>query len=213
MAFDFRKEYKEFYLPALEPALVDIPEMRFVAVRGKGDPNAERSAYQAALNVLYAVAYTVKMSYKGDHRIDGFFEYVVPPLEGFWWMDGMEGMDYAQKDRLCWISAIRLPDFVGKADFIWAVEEAARKKRADLSAAEYFSYREGLCVQCMHIGPFDDEPATICRMDVYAKAQGYETDISDTRFHHEIYLTDVRKSEPAKWRTVVRHPLRKAADR
>jgi hypothetical protein len=193
MAFDFRKEYKEFYLPALKPALVDIPEMRFVAVRGKGDPNAENGAYQAALNVLYGVAYTVKMSYKGDH------------------MDGMEGMDYSQKSRFCWISAIRLPDFVGKADFDWAVGEAARKKRADFSAAEYFSYREGLCVQCMHIGPFDDEPATIRRMDEYAKAQGYETDISDTRFHHEIYLTDVRKSESAKWKTVVRHPVRKAA--
>ena len=210
MAFDFKKEYKEFYLPKNQPAIVDVPAMNYVAVRGQGDPNAPGGAYQRAMAVLYAVAYTLKMSHKGDHRIEGFFEYVVPPLEGFWWQEGVDGVDYAAKAAFRWISAIRLPDFVTRADFDWAVAEAARKKQLDCSAAEMLTLREGLCVQMMHLGPFDDEPASVALMDAYIAAQGYVSDFSAERLHHEIYLSDARKVPPEKWKTVIRHPVRKA---
>lgn len=208
MAFDYKKEYKEFYLPKNTPALVDVPPMNFIAVRGKGDPNEEGGEYKAAMSMLYGIAFTVKMSKLGDHRIDGYFDYVVPPLEGFWWQEGAAGIDYAHKERYCWVSLIRLPDFVTKADFDWAVAEATKKKKADFSKAEFFTYREGLCVQCMHVGPYDDEPATVARMDAYIKSLGYETDITDTRFHHEIYLSDARKVAPEKRKTVLRLPVK-----
>ena len=209
MAFDFKKEFKEFYLPKSKPSIVDVPKMNFVAVHGTGDPNEEGGAYQDALNVLYGVAYTLKMSHKTDRRIEGFFEYVVPPLEGFWWQEGVRGVDYGDKSSFCWISCIRLPDFVTEEDFDWAIEVATVKKKADFSSARFETIEEGLCVQCMHVGPYDDEPATVALMDVFASENGYELDLSDTRRHHEIYLSDARKVAPDKLKTVIRHPVRK----
>ncbi len=209
MAFDFKKEYKEFYLPANKPGIVSVPSMNYIAVRGKGDPNEENGAYKQSIGLLYGIAYTIKMSRKGDHQIDGYFDYVVPPLEGFWWQDGLSGIDYAHKENFRWISVIRLPDFVTEADFEWAVAEAERKKKEDFSGAEFWTYGEGLCVQCMHLGPYDDEPETVARMHAYMEQQGYALDITDQRMHHEIYLSDARKVEPEKLKTVIRHPVRK----
>lgn len=208
MAFDFKKEYKEFYMPPRKPSIVRVPAMNYVAVRGKGNPNEEDGAYQRAMQVLYGIAYTIKMSKKGDHRIEGYFDYVVPPLEGFWWIDGLAGMDYARKDDFSWISCIRLPDFVRKEDFDWAVAEATRKKKHDFGSAEFLTIEEGLCVQCMHVGPYDDEPATVDTMHAFAEEQGYALDLTDERRHHEIYLSDARRTAPQKLRTVVRHPIR-----
>ena len=210
MAFDYKKEYKEFYMPPKTPTVVTVPPMHYLAVRGQGDPNAADGAYQQAIGMLYAVAYTVKMSKKGSRQIEGYFDYVVPPLEGFWWQDGIQGADYAHKESFRWIALIRLPDFVTRADFDWAVSEAAAKKKTDLSAVEFLTYDEGLCVQCMHIGPFDDEPQTVRLMHGYIEQQGYALDITDERFRHEIYLSDARKTAPEKLKTVIRHPIKKA---
>ena len=210
MAFDFKKEYREFYLPKNKPEIVTVPKANYIAVRGTGDPNEEGGAYKAAVGVLYAVAYTLKMSKMGDHRIEGYFDYVVPPLEGFWWQDGIDGVDYTNKALFHWISVIRLPDFVTKADFDWAVAEATRKKKLDCSKAELLTLEEGLCVQIMHLGPFDDEPATVALMDEFLVKNGYENDFSDGRLHHEIYLSDARKVAKEKWKTIVRHPVKKA---
>ena len=209
MAFDFKKEYKEFYLPPERPEIVTVPRANYIAVRGRGDTNAPDGEYQRAIGVLYAVAYTLKMSYKTDHRIEGFFEYVVPPLEGFWWQEGVSGMDYKNKAALQWLSVIRLPDFVTETDFAWAVETASRKKKLDCSAAAFLTVEEGLCVQIMHVGPFDDEPRSVALMDAYLRENGYENDLSAERLHHEIYLSDARKAAPEKWRTVIRHPIRR----
>ncbi len=208
MPFDFKKEYKEFYMPKNKPQIVTIPKMNYIAVRGKGDPNEEGGAYQQAISVLYAVAYTLKMSYKTDHRIEGFFEYVVPPLEGFWWQDGAAGVDYANKDNFNWISVIRLPDFVTEQDFAWAAETAAKKKKLDCSKAEFLTMEEGLCVQIMHHGSYDSEPETVALMDAYLAENGYVNDFSEDRLHHEIYLSDPRKAAPKKWKTVIRHPIK-----
>lgn len=207
-AFDYKKEYQEFYLPKCEPEIVTIPPINYIAVRGQGDPNQKGGAYQQAVGVLYAVAYTLKMSYKGPHKIEGFFEYVVPPLEGFWWQKNIRGIDDSRKDLFNWISVIRLPDFVTKRDFEWAVAEASGKKKLDCSSAEFISINEGLCVQIMHIGPFDEEPATVAVMDRYLQENGYVNDITNDRMHHEIYLSDARKVEPSKWKTVIRHPIK-----
>lgn len=212
MAFDFKKEYKEFYMPKNKPEIVTVPAMNYIAVRGKGDPNEKDGAYQKAIGILYAIAYTIKMSYKGSHKIDGFFEYVVPPLEGFWWQENVKGIDYSSKASFNWISVIRLPDFVTYDDFSWAVQEATCKKKLDCSAAEFYTVEEGLCVQIMHHGPFDDEPATVAIMDEYLKNNGYENDINDVRMHHEIYLSDARKTAPEKWKTVIRHPIKNSID-
>lgn len=212
MAFDFKKEYKEFYMPGNQPEIVIVPAANYVAVRGKGDPNQEGGVYQKALGILYAVAYTIRMSYKGSHKIEGFFEYVVPPLEGFWWQDNVAGVDYANKDTFNWISVIRLPEFVTKEDFDWAVAEAGKKKKMDCSPAEYLTVDEGLCVQIMHIGPFDDEPATVAIMDEYLVENGYMNDMTDRRLHHEIYLSDTRKVQPSKWKTVIRHPIKETCN-
>ena len=212
MAFDYKKEYKEFYMPKNKPSIVDVPKMNYIAVRGKGNPNDEDGEYKQAIGLLYGIAYTIKMSKKTEHQINGFFDYVVPPLEGFWWQEGINGIDYSHKEDFCWISLIRLPDFVTKADFDWAVEEATRKKKTDFSKVEFLTYQEGLCVQCMHIGSYDNEPATVELMDSYAQENGYVTDISATRYHHEIYLSDARKVAPEKLKTVIRHPIRKADD-
>lgn len=208
MAFDFKKEYKQFYMPKNKPEMVMVPPINYIAVQGTGNPNEEGGAYQQAVGILYAVAYTLKMSYKGTHKIDGFFEYVVPPLEGFWWQEDVNGVDYSDKSSFNWISVIRLPDFVKKDDFDWAVQEAARKKKLDCSSAEYLTIDEGLCVQMMHYGVYDDEPATVAIMDEYLSANGYENDFSDRRLHHEIYLSDPRKTEASKQKTVIRHPVK-----
>lgn len=210
MAFDFKKEYKEFYLPKDTPSIVTVPSMNYLAVRGQGDPNEEGGAYQRAIGLLYGVAYTIKMSKKGDHRIKGYFDYVVPPLEGFWRQEGVLGIDYAHKETFQWISVIRLPDFVTRADFDWAIREATNKKKTDFSKVKFWTYEEGLCVQCMHIGPYDDEPATVERMHRCMEEQGYTLDINDRRLHHEIYLSDARKTAPEKLKTVIRHPIKRA---
>ena len=209
MAFDFKKAYQEFYMPKNKLEIVKIPPMNYVAVRGKGNPNVEGGDYQQAIGILYAVAYTLKMSYKTDYKIEGFFEYVVPPLEGFWWQDNIKGIDYSNKDTFNWISVIRLPDFITEKDFAWAVQTATKKKKVDCSPAEFLTIDEGLCVQIMHQGSFDSEPATIALMEDYLKDQGYENDINEQRLHHEIYMSDARKVAPEKWKTVIRHPIKK----
>jgi len=230
MAFDFKKEYKEFYLPKDKPDIVKVPSMNYIAVRGEGDPNQEDGDYKKAIGLLYGIAFTIKMSKKGDHQIDGYFDFVVPPLEGFWWQaerypldailqsdrvgrrEGMIGIDYAHKEDFHWISVIRLPDFVTKNDFRWAIEEATKKKKLDFSKVEFLTVEEGLCVQCMHIGSYDDEPITVAMMHEFMERQGYELDITDKRLHHEIYLSDARKVAPEKLKTVIRHPIKPKGD-
>ena len=209
MAFDFKKEYKEFYLPKQKPEIIEVPKMNYIAVRGKGNPNAEGGEYQKAMEILYSLAYTIKMSYKTDYKIKGFFEYVVPPLEGFWWQENVDGIDYEDKDSFNWISCIRLPDFVEKEDFDWAVKTAEEKKRKDFSSAEFLTVEEGLCVQIMHIGSFDNEPESVAVMDKFIEEKGYVCDINEKRLHHEIYLSDARKVPQEKWKTVIRHPIKK----
>lgn len=209
MAFDYKKEYKEFYMPKNKPSIVKVPKMNFIAVRGKGNPNEENGDYQNTIGLLYGIAFTIKMSYKGSYKIDGYFEYVVPPLEGFWWQEGVEGVDYSNKDKFEFISLIRLPDFVTKKDFDWAIAEATKKKKQDFSRVEFFTYDEGECVQCMHIGSYDDEPTTVELMHNFANVEGYEIDITNTRYHHEIYLSDPRRCEESKLKTVIRHPIKK----
>ncbi len=209
MAFDYKKEYKEFYLPKNKPSIVIVPKMNYIAVRGKGNPNEEGSEYKESIELLYPIAFTIKMSYKSEHKIDGYFSYVVPPLEGFWWQDEVGKLDYSRKDDMKFISIIRLPDFVTKEDFDWAVEEATKKKKHDFSKVEFLTYDEGECVQCMHIGSYDDEPKTIEIMEEYAQNNGYELDINDTRFHHEIYLSDPRRCSVDKLKTVIRHPIKR----
>ena len=208
MAFDFKKEYKEFYMPKGKPNIVTVPTMNYIAVRGIGDPNDEGGEYKRAIGLLYSIAFTIKMSKKLDHQIDGFFDYVVPPLEGFWWQDGVIGIDYSNKASFHWTSVIRLPDFVTKKDFEWAIKEATLKKKQDFSKVEFFTYDEGLCVQCMHIGPFDNEPKTVQLMHDFIEKNGYELDITDKRLHHEIYLSDARKVSPDRLKTVIRHPIK-----
>ena len=210
MAFDFKKEYKDLYRPKTTPSIVEVPKMHFLAVQGTGNPNEEDGEYKQAVGLLYAIAYTLKMSYKTDRQIHGFYEYVVPPLEGFWWQPGINGVDSNDKSSFNWISVIRVPEFVGRADFDWAVEMATKKKGLDFGSVEFIELEEGLCVQCMHIGPYDSEPETVARMHEFAATQGYVQDFSDTRRHHEIYLSDPRKCDPAKIKTVTRHPIRKA---
>ena len=209
MAFDYKKEYREFYLQKAKPSIVTVPPMNYIAVRGEGDPNAEGGAYQRAIGLLYGVAFTIKMSKQGDRRIEGYFDFVVPPLEGFWWQEGVAGVDYTRKADFRFISVIRLPDFVTEADFDWAVSEATRKKNADFSPVEFFRYDEGLCVQCLHVGPYDDEPRTVALMHEFMAAGGYVLDITGARMHHEIYLSDARKTAPEKLKTVIRHPIRR----
>lgn len=208
MAFDFKKEYKEFYMPKHKSEIITVPPVNYIAVRGKGNPNEEGGAYQQALGILYAVAYTLKMSYKTDYKMEGFFEYVVPPLEGFWWQDNVEGVDYSDKSSFQWISAIRLPDFVTKKDLDWAKETAEKKKKLECSSAEFLTIEEGLCVQMMHLGAFDDEPASVAVMDKFIQENGYVNDMNSKRLHHEIYMTDARKTAPEKWKTVIRHPIK-----
>lgn len=212
MSFDYKKEYKEFYMPKNKPGIVEIPSMNYIAVRGKGNPNEEESDYKKSIGLLYGIAFTIKMSKKGNHQIEGYFDYVVPPLEGFWWQENTADIDYSRKEDFHFISVIRLPDFVTKADFEWAIQEASRKKKEDFSKVEFLTYNEGLCVQCMHIGSYDDEPETIQRMNDFLAEQGYETDITDKRLHHEIYLSDARRVAPDRLKTVIRHPIKKGGE-
>ena len=209
MAFDFKKEYKEFYMPGTAPSIVTVPSVNYIAVRGKGDPNIEDGEYKKAIGLLYVIAFTIKMSKKGDRRIEGYYDYVVPPLEGFWWQEGVAGIDYSRKEDFNWISVIRLPDFVTEEELIWAAEEASAKKKEDFSKVEFLTVDEGLCVQCMHIGSYDDEPETVARMHEFMESQGYTLDINGRRLHHEIYLSDARRVAPDKLKTVIRHPVRK----
>jgi len=210
VAFDFKKEYKEYYMPKNKPSIVTVPRMNYIAVRGQGDPNAEDSEYKQAIGLLYGIAFTIKMSKKGSHQIEGYFDYVVPPLEGFWWQDDIIGVDFSRKDDFKWISVIRLPDFVTEDDFNWAVGDASARKKVDFSKVEFLTYDEGLCVQCMHIGSYDDEPATVALMHEFMESRGYALDITDKRLHHEIYLSDARKVAPEKRKTVIRHPIKRA---
>lgn len=212
MAFDFKKEYKELYAPKKGPGIIEVPPITYVAVRGSGDPNEESGAYQQAIAVLYAISYTIKMSKKGVRQIDGYVDFVVPPLEGFWWQEGIEGADYAHKETFNWTAVIRLPDFVTLEVFDWAVQEATKKKKIDCSIAEYLQVDEGLCVQCLHVGSYDDEPATVEAMDAFAREQGYVIDLSQDRRHHEVYLSDARKVAPEKLKTIIRHPIKLAGD-
>lgn len=209
MAFDFKKEYKEFYLAKKKPEIVDVPKANYIAVRGQGNPNEEDGTYKEAIGILYSVAYTLRMSYKTDYRIEGFYDYVVPPLEGFWWQEGIDGVNYSDKDSFCWISVIRLPDFITKKDFEWAVKTASEKKKTDCSSAEFITIEEGLCVQIMHIGPYDNEPESVAIMDRFLAENGYENDFNDSRLHHEIYLSDARRVDAEKLRTVIRHPVKR----
>lgn len=210
MVFDYKKEYKEFYLPKKKPSIVELPKINYLAVRGQGDPNAEDGEYKQSIALLYAIAYTIKMSKKGEHQLEGYFDYVVPPLEGFWWQEGLKGVDYTRKEDFHFISLIRLPDFVTKKAFDWAIAEATEKKKTDFSKVEFLSYEEGLCVQCLHVGPYDNEPETVALMHDFMAEKGYQLDISEKRYHHEIYLSDVRRVAPEKLRTVIRHPIKKS---
>jgi hypothetical protein len=210
VAFDYKKEYKEFYMPKNVPAIITVPKMNYIAVRGSGDPNTEDGEYKTAIGLLYAVAFTIKMSKRGNHKIEGYFDYVVPPLEGFWWQDGIGGVDYSRKADFHWISVIRLPDFVSENDFRWVLQEAEEKKKQDFSGVEFLTIEEGLCVQCMHIGSYDDEPSTVQQMHEFMEKEGYKLDITDRRLHHEIYLSDVRRVALDKLKTVIRHPIKKA---
>lgn len=220
MAFDFKKEYKEFYLPPKTPHLIEVPPMNYLAVSGHGDPNTEDGEYKQSIGLLYAIAFTLKMSYKTPHQISGFYKYVVPPLEGFWWQDPQPNpnipdpapsttLDYNRKSDMSFISVIRLPDFITRADFDWAIQEATQKKKQDFSKVEFFRYEEGLVVQCLHLGSYDDEPATIAAMDQYALENSCTLDIQNPRYHHEIYLSDPRRCAPEKLKTVLRHPVKK----
>ena len=209
MSFDYKKEYKEYYMPKNTPNILEIPKMNYIAVRGKGNPNEEDSEYKNSIGLLYSIAFTIKMSYKTPYKIKGYFEYVVPPLEGFWWQENKKDLDYNRKEDMNFISIIRLPDFVTKNDFDWAIKEATNKKKQDFSKVEFLTYNEGLCVQCMHIGSYDEEPKTVELMHNYIKEKGYILDITDKRYHHEIYLSDPRKCDPNKIKTVIRHPIKK----
>mgnify|MGYP000930637935 FL=1 len=210
MVFDFKKEFKRFYKPSENPEIIEIPKMNFIAVRGKGNPNEKEGEYHKAVEMLYGVAYTLKMSYKTQYKIEGFFEYVVPPLEGLWWQENVKHENYLlNKELFNWISLIRVPDFIKKEDVEWAIKCATEKKKKDFSKVEFFSYNEGLCVQCMHIGSYNEEPETIQRMNEFAQNNGYNIELTEKRYHHEIYLSDPRKTDINKLKTVIRQPVKK----
>ena len=208
MAFDYKKEYKEFYLPPKKPVIVTIPKMNYIAIRGKGDPNEEDGEYKRAMSLLYPIAYTLKMSPRSGKETEGYFEYVVPPLEGLWWQEGIDGFDLKRKNLFNWISLIRLPEFFNESDVDWAQEEVKRKKDLDTSSLEFFTYKEGLCVQMMHIGSFDNEGKSVKLRDEFIKKEGFENDFSPLRLHHEIYLSDFRRTAESKLKTVIRHPIK-----
>jgi hypothetical protein len=206
---DYKKEYKDLYFPKNQPSIIDVPEMAFVAVQGKGDPNEENGEYQQAVGLLYAIQYTIKMSKKGKNTPDGFFDYVVPPLEGLWWFEGNGKIQPKDKSKYNWLSIIRLPEFVNKKVFEWACKEVHVKKKLNIEKATFYKLKEGLCVQCMHTGPYDDEPKTLELMEDFIEKNGLLNDINETRRHHEIYLSDPRKTDQGKLKTILRIPVRK----
>jgi hypothetical protein len=210
MAKDYKKEYKDLYLPKTKPMIIDIPEMQFVAVEGRGDPNDKNGEYSQAMGILYSIQYTIKMSKMGSNKLNGFFDYVVPPLEGFWWLENEEWNFIKDKSKYNWISMIRLPEFVNKDVLKWACNEASKKKNIETKNAKYLKVKEGLCVQCMHIGSYDDEPKTLALMEKFIEANNFKIDINDKRRHHEIYLSDPRKTESSKLKTVLRVPVRQS---
>ena len=212
MAFDYKKEYKDLYQPKRMPVIVTVPAMRFVAVDGVGDPNEEGGDYAKAMQLLYGISFTIKMNKKSnnpDEHIDGYFDYTVPPLEGLWSMEkGVPGGDYTRKTDFYWTSMIRLPEFVTDEVFAWAKASFASKHpEVDINRAYLFDFDEGVVAQVMHKGPYDDEPATVTILDGYARSQGYGLDFSDTRRHHEIYLSDPRRAKPENLKTIIRHPV------
>lgn len=209
MPFDFKKAYKQYYQPKDQPEIIHVQKANYIAMRGQGDPNAENGSYQQAISILYAIAYTLRMSYKTDYKIEGFYEYVVPPLEGLWWQTGIHGVDYTDKSTFQWIAMIRLPDFITNEHFHWAIHTASKKKKIDCSKAEFFTIDEGLCVQILHKGTYDDEPYSVAKMDAYLDEQGYQNDFSEGRYHHEIYLSDPRKTRTDQLKTILRHPIKK----
>jgi len=208
-AIDYKKEYKDLYLPKAKPVIIDVPEMSFVAVEGKGDPNEEDGEYKKAMGILYSIQFTIKMSKMGNTKLNGYFDYVVPPLEGFWWIDGKEWLFQKDKSKYNWISLIRLPEFVNKDIFKWACDEVTKKKDIETKNAKYLKVKEGLCVQCMHIGSYDDEPKTIKMMEEFIVENNLKNDINEKRRHHEIYLSDPRKTAASRLRTVIRIPVKK----
>lgn len=209
MALDYKKEFKGLYMPKATPTIVEVPEMKFIAVNGCGNPNEPDGEYRQALGILYPVAYALKMSYKTDYRIEGFFEYVVPPLEGLWWTDNTITNDFTDKSAFRWIAMIRLPDFVEEVDVEWAKREVLCKKGLDCSSLYYMSFEEGLCSQIMHTGSYDTEPMSLNAIDRYIESNGYIKNITSSRRHHEIYLSDPRKCTPEKLKTVLRIPIAK----
>ena len=207
--FDFLKQYKALYQPKTTPAIIDVPEMTFFAVDGRGNPNEPEGEYGKAVGLLYALSYTIKMSDKGKTPLPGFVPFRVAPLEGFWQMaGGVPGVDYGNKDKFEWTSVIRQPDFVDESVFAWACEQVRKKKGIDTARARLLRFREGLCVQMMHIGPYDAEPASVARMDDFLAEHGYRNDLG-VRRHHEIYLGDPSRTAPERLKTVLRHPVAK----
>lgn len=207
--FDFKKEYKELYMPDKKPTIIDVPEMLFLQVAGKGDPNTSPD-YKNALEILYGLSYTIKMSKMKGNQPAGYFDFVVPPLEGFWWLEDVNyrGGPILDKNKFGWISAIRQPDFVTKEVFHDAKIALQKKKpELDVSLASLKRIKEGLCVQIMHIGSYDEEPESIERMEQYAIDLGYKIEINEDRRHHEIYMNDARKTPKEKLRTIIRHPI------
>ena len=205
---DYKKDYRDLYSPKTKPVIIDIPEMNFVAMEGRGNPNEEDGEYQKALGVLYGIQYTIKMSKKGDKIPNGYFDYVVPPLEGFWWLENNEEFSFNNKSEFCWLSIIRLPEFVDKKLFVWACNEVSKKKNIETKNAYFYKLKEGLCVQCMHIGSYDNEPETLKMMDEFIVNSNLKKDLSATRKHHEIYLSDPRKTDVSKMKTVLRIPVK-----
>lgn len=202
MPFDFKKEFKPLYQPKTIPEIITVPPITYAAVHGEGDPNEEGGAYKSALGVLYGILYTIKMSKRGRNVIDGYFDFVVPPLEGFWVNNAC-----LDKERFWWISVLRLPDFVTDEVFIWAKAETSRKKKIDCSTAEILKVNEGVCVQCMHVGSYDNEPQTVAKMDAFLAENGFANDFTDNRLHHEIYISDPNKCTEEKRKTIIRHPI------
>lgn len=214
-ALDYKKEYKDLYMPGTKPCIIDVPPICFIMVDGKGNPNIEDGEYQQAVGLLYAFTYTIKMSKMGGNPPEGYFEYVVPPLEGLWWLEDDSAFDFSAKEKYCWTSMIRQPEFVTQEVFDRARRELAKKKpQLDTSKARLQMFHEGLCVQMMHIGPYDEEPKTVAQIDAFIREKHYQNAISEAgpdgiiRRHHEIYLGDPRKIEPSKRKTILRHPVK-----
>ena len=208
MAYDFKKEEKKFYRPSKKPTLIDVPTMTYLTVHGSGDPNQAGGEYQHALKLLYSLAYTIKMSKMGEYQPSGYFDFVVPPLEGFWWQPGVKGVDYQHKETFHFISAIRMPSFVTSEVFQWAVKEATAKKKLDFTPVKLTSIAEGQCAQIMHVGPYDNELATVAKLYDFIKQAGYQPNYTDQRHHHEIYLSDPRRTKSENLKTIIRIPIK-----